>query len=542
MSYSDYTDQPAPPYSRRRSAERDDERERAREAEPPKQETMSQWLQNQASSHKMQLAATAVVSGLVVAGAIFGAQALRRQVILEDLKASIPDVDQDQKLPDYGLESSIPGPSKEDERIAALANKARKGDYDEELIEEQLTRTSTFLTPAGLSAIRSAFVVVVGLGGVGSHCTAALARSGVSRIRLIDFDQVSLSSLNRHAVATLADVGTPKVACIKRRLEAVSPWVRWECFNEIWRETEAGRLLTGWDGDKSKKPDFVVDAIDNIDSKVALLKYCYQHNIKVISSMGAGCKSDPTRVLVGDISASTEDPLSRSTRRRLRAFGISEGIPVVYSTEKPGPGKASLLPLTQEEFQKGNVGELSVLPDFRVRILPVLGTMPAVFGLTIANYIITEISGYPHETTNGKCREKVYEDVLRNLQGLEERLAKSEGEDVVGLRIPVSKDDVGYLVDEIFHGKSVISGLSTRLALVRWRKPSGRYRMDQKWEGQKFSKLKLIDLVCVTKEEALVHEKEILRGGRLPEEVYEAEVLELVRKRVEEERELEKYR
>ena len=98
MSYSDYTDQPAPPYSRRRSAERDDERERAREAEPPKQETMSQWLQNQASSHKMQLAATAVVSGLVVAGAIFGAQALRRQVILEDLKASIPDVDQDQKV------------------------------------------------------------------------------------------------------------------------------------------------------------------------------------------------------------------------------------------------------------------------------------------------------------------------------------------------------------------------------------------------------------------------------------------------------------
>ena len=88
-----------------------------------------------------------------------------------------------------------------------------------------------------------------------------------------------------------------------------------------------------------------MDAIDNIDSKVALLEYCYKNNLKVISSMGAGCKSDPTRIFIGDISASTEDPLSRSTRRRLRAVGIASGIPVVYSTEKTGPGKAQLLPL-----------------------------------------------------------------------------------------------------------------------------------------------------------------------------------------------------
>ena len=329
---------------------------------------------------------------------------------------------------------------------------------------------------------------------------------------------------------------------MKRRLEAVSPWVHWECLNEVWRESDAGRLLGGWGGDEHQRPNFVVDAIDNIDSKVALLKYCYDHNIKVISSMGAGCKSDPTRVLVGDISASTEDPLSRSTRRRLRASGINEGIPVVYSTEKPGPGKASLLPLPEEEFQKGNVGELSVLPDFRARILPVLGTMPAVFGLTIANYIITEISGYPHETGGGKGREKIYEDVLRNLQGLEERLAKSEGEAIVGLKIPISKGDASYLVDEVFRGKSVISGLSTRLALVRWRKPEGGYKMEQKWEPQKFSKLKLMDLVCMTKEEATVHEREVLRGNRSPEEIYEKGIVELVQKRIEEEKEFEKYR
>lgn len=286
-----------------------------------------------------------------------------------------------------------------------------------ELITEQLTRTSSFLTPTRLAYLRSAFVIVVGLGGVGSHCVSGLARSGVSRIRLIDFDQVTLSSLNRHAVATLADVGMPKVDCVRKRLEAVVPWVRWECLNEVWREDQAKRLLGSWEGEKEKKVDYVVDAIDNIESKIMLLKYCHQNGIRVISSMGAGCKSDPTRVFVGDISASIEDPLSRVTRRRLRAEGISEGIPVIYSTEKPGPGKAELLPLPEEEFVKGQVNELSVLPDFRARILPVLGTMPAIFGFAAANFVILEITGYPQERGAGKGRGKTYDNIMANLQG-----------------------------------------------------------------------------------------------------------------------------
>ena len=414
-----------------------------------------------------------------------------------------------------------------------------------ELIQEQLTRTSSFLTPSGLAPLRSSFAVIIGLGGVGSHCTAALARSGVSHIRLIDFDQVTLSSLNRHAVATLADVGTPKVNCVRKRLVAVVPWVHWECFNEVWRAGEAGRLLGGWDAGKGKKPDYVVDAIDNIDSKVALLKYCHENSIKVVSSMGAGCKSDPTRIFIGDISASVEDPLSRATRRKLRALGVSEGIPVVYSTEKPGPGKAALLPLPEEEFQKGRVGELSVLPDFRARILPVLGTMPAVFGCAIANFIVLEITGYPHEFGGGKAREKMYENILGNLQSLEEKLAKSAGEDVLGFKIPITKEDVGYLIEEVFRGKSVVSGLSTRLALVRWKAPSESwgYKAEKKWEGQKTSRLRLSDLVCMTKEEATVHEREILRGKKKrPEDLYDAAVVELVRKRLLEEAEYERYR
>lgn len=137
----------------------------------------------------------------------------------------------------------------------------------------------------------------------------------------------------------------------------------------------------------------ISDAIDNITTKVDLLKYCHDNGIKVLfsvsylftcvrcvfndyrtqvfSSMGAGAKCDPTRIQMSDISYTMYDPLARSVRRRLRLQGVSSGIPVVYSTEVPGDVK--LLPLPEEEFQKGDVKELGVFDDFRVRILPVLG-------------------------------------------------------------------------------------------------------------------------------------------------------------------------
>ena len=410
-----------------------------------------------------------------------------------------------------------------------------------ELIQEQLTRTSSFLTPAGLSKLRDAFVIVIGLGGVGSHCTATLARSGVSHIRLVDFDQVTLSSLNRHSLATLADVGTPKVQCVRKRLEAVVPWVRWESFNEVWKKDQASRLLGPFGGLGDRKPDYIVDAIDNIDSKVALLHYCHENGLKIISSMGAGCKSDPTKIHIGDISTSLEDPLSRATRRRLKLLGVSEGIPVVFSIEKPGSGKAALLPLPEEEFQKGSIGELGVLPDFRARILPVLGTMPAVFGCVIANYIIMEISGYPHETSGAKMRDKLYDNVFTGLQGSEERLARADGEDTVGLRIPITKEDVGYLVDEIFRGKSVVSGLPTRLTLIRW-KASESYEVDKRWKGQKSSTVRLSDLVCMTKEEAVRHEQAVLIPRKKPGDFYDAAVVDLVAQRLHEERVFDRFR
>jgi tRNA A37 threonylcarbamoyladenosine dehydratase len=408
-----------------------------------------------------------------------------------------------------------------------------------ELILEQLARNRVFLTDEGLSKLRNAFVVVVGCGGVGSHATAALARSGCASIRLIDFDQVTLSSLNRHAVATLADVGTSKVHCLRKRLEQITPWTHFECRNELFSEQSAAAQLSDLNG---QQPDFVIDAIDNIDSKVALLNYCSKNKLKVISSMGAGCKSDPTRIFIGDISASTDDPLSKTTRRKLRLLGVNDGIPVVFSTERPGPGKAELQPLSEEEFAKGNVGELGVLADFRVRILPVLGTMPAIFGLAVANHVILSIAGYPLEYLPSKSRDKMYDGILGALQGAEERLARALFiEDAQGLKIPITQSDVGYLVEEVYNGRSIISGLSTRLVLSRWKKPATNF-VDESIPGQKSSTLKMNELVLMTKEEAARHEKQVMKGEKSLDDLYDQETIERVSQRMKEEARYERFR
>ncbi|KXH55544.1 ThiF family protein [Colletotrichum salicis] len=506
---------------------------------------MSSFFSKAASSPHAQLAATAVLSGATVACLILGYQAFERKERIQDLKKSIPpSAEEAAKLTRYGAAS--PPVDKEDARNQALARRAQAGDFDEELILEQLARNRVFLKDDGLQKLRNAFVIVVGCGGVGSHCTAALARSGVSKIRLIDFDQVTLSSLNRHAVATLADVGIPKVQCLYRRLIAIAPWAKYELKNQKFEKIAADALLAPW-AENGQKPDYVVDAIDNIDTKVALLKYCHDHGIPVISSMGAGAKGDPTRVNVGDIGASTDDGLSRATRRKLKLQGVTGGIPVVYSTEVAGEGKAALLPLDEEEFKKGQVGDLSVLPTFRVRILPVLGTMPAVFGYIAANHVILSISGYPLDYVPAKNRDKLYTDIVAFVQGSETRIVHHRFgiEESKGLRIPVSLGDAAFLTEELWKGRSAVTGLINRLVLVRWRRPEGqtKLRIGEGAEEQKWSNVRFRDLVCMTRDEALRHEKEYLKKDDTKlEDLYDADVIARIEARLEEAIEVEKDR
>ena len=433
----------------------------------------------------------------------------------------------------------------EDARNQALARRAQAGDFDEELILEQLARNRVFLGDDGLAKLRNAVVVVVGCGGVGSHCVAALARSGVSKIRLIDFDQVTLSSLNRHAVATLADVGIPKVQCLERRLIAIAPWVQFDLRQEMYEERVAPSLLGPW-GESGRRPDFVVDAIDNLETKVSLLKFCHDRGLPVISAMGAGCKSDPTRIIIGDISTTTDDGLSRATRRRLKLQGVTSGVPCVFSTERTGEGKAELLPLPEEEYQKGSVGDLGPMPNFRVRILPVLGTMPAIFGLTVANHVILSVTGYPIDYPPARGRDKMYDGILNYTQGSEERLARKFHPGIIGLKVPLSSNDVSLLTDDFYHARSIISGIPTRIVLIRWRKPEGSSVLTigdaATGDLQRSSRLRLSDLVCMTKEEATRHDREILKEGKKLEELYDAETIAKVDAKRAEIKKYEQYR
>ncbi|ODQ77687.1 hypothetical protein BABINDRAFT_163397 [Babjeviella inositovora NRRL Y-12698] len=395
--------------------------------------------------------------------------------------------------------------------------KTKQTVHDEELIREQLARNYTFLSEKGMEKVRNQRVVVVGAGGVGSWVTTMLVRAGVLALRIIDFDQVSLSSLNRHSVATLADVGVSKVEILKAHSLQVAPWCEIDAVNSLWTLPDAEKLIYGGDFN----PTYVVDCIDNIDTKVDLLAFCYRNKIPVVSSGGAGCKSDPTRINIGDISSTEEDPLCRSVRRRLKKMGINGGIPVVFSAEKPDPRKAALLPLEEAEFENGPVEELSALKNFRVRILPVLGTMPGMFGLTIATHILTTIAGYPIEPIEGKNRIKVYDGILQSLAGQQTRVGENDQ------RVPISIHDVQYLVEEVWRGKSPISNYSTRLTLCRW---------DPKKEPS------YQNIVLMTKEEQKMHEQRVLNGGEPVEAVYDTKVLANVRRRFAEEEYYSQYR
>lgn len=393
--------------------------------------------------------------------------------------------------------------------LKAVSKKAQKP--SEELIKEQLARNYAFLSEEGMTAVRNQHIVVVGAGGVGSWVATMLVRLGVGKIRIIDFDQVLLSSLNRHAVATLRDVGISKVDCLKDHLLQIAPWVEIDACNKLWTLESAHDLLFGGEFN----PTYVVDCIDNIDTKVDLLEFCHRQNLPVVLSGGAACKSDPTRINISDISKTEEDPLSRAVRVRLKKRGIVTNIPTVFSAEKPDPNKAQLLPLAADELSKGDVDQLLALHNFRVRILPVLGTMPGMFGLTIATHVITLVAGYPVEPIEGKNRLKIYDGILQSLAGQQLRIG------VKDQRVPIALTDISYILEEVFRGKSPISNYSTRLTLSRW-DPS--------------QEVSFQNVVVMTKEEQKIHEERVLNGLDSLEDVYPAEVLERVAKRFREER------
>ncbi len=224
--------------------------------------------------------------------------------------------------------------------------------------EKRMERTELLIGQDGIRKLQNSFVAVAGLGGVGGHCTEALARAGIGRLHLIDADVVQPSNLNRQLIATKETVGMLKTIAMEQRLNLVSDCsvTRSETF--LTPET----VDTAFSG---AEPDFIVDAIDSVQGKLAIAVYARNHGIPAISCLGAGNRLDATAFYVTDIFRTAGDPLARKFRSELRKAGIDK-LPVVISRE-------------QAKREPGQTVIGSIAP------------VPAAEGLAAASYVIRNL-------------------------------------------------------------------------------------------------------------------------------------------------------
>ena len=195
---------------------------------------------------------------------------------------------------------------------------------------ERFKRITALLCEAAMDQLKRATVMVVGCGAVGSFAAEALARSGVGHIILVDFDVVEESNINRQIFALTSTIGKPKVEVAAARIRDINPDANVVPLNMFFDAK--------WDVDI--RPDFLIDAIDTIDSKIALYKWCELHQIPFAASMGAALKTDISQIRVGRILKTSVCPLAARVRKIVREQGLSD-FPVVYSTEVPKRSAAS---------------------------------------------------------------------------------------------------------------------------------------------------------------------------------------------------------
>ncbi len=202
--------------------------------------------------------------------------------------------------------------------------------------ESIYTRTEMLLGADAISAIKASRVALFGVGGVGGYCAEALARAGVGEITLVDSDTVSITNLNRQIIATRDTVGRYKTEVMRERILSINPDCRVTVKSIFYSEETSGEF------DLSEY-DYIADCIDSVKAKLHLIKSATQANVKIISSMGAGNKLDPTRFTVTDISKTHTDPLARVIRTELKKCGIYH-LKVVFSDEKPIEHEGGRLP------------------------------------------------------------------------------------------------------------------------------------------------------------------------------------------------------
>lgn len=231
--------------------------------------------------------------------------------------------------------------------------------------KEWLERTALLLGDEKLETLRQANVLVVGLGGVGAYAAEMIARSGVGRMTIADADTVSATNINRQLIALHSTIGKQKAELMAERLRDINPEIELTVVNRFIKDDETDALLD------SQKFDYVVDAIDTLSPKLALIKGCLDRNIPLVSSMGAGAKTDPTKMDICDIAKTHHCPLAHMLRKRLHKIGIRSGFKAVYS---PEPVREGAMILCEEQNKKSNTGTISYIP--------------ALFGIGCASIVI----------------------------------------------------------------------------------------------------------------------------------------------------------
>ncbi len=247
-------------------------------------------------------------------------------------------------------------------------------------ISARFSRTRQFLGEEAMQKLHAARVLVVGLGAVGSYAVEGLARAGIGHLRLVDFDVIQPTNINRQLFALESTLGQRKCDAARLRVLDIHPDCDAEALPLFVREDTLPELFAGFE------PDFVVDAIDSLSPKVALMAYLQKHAIPAISSMGAALRTDPTLVRIGKLRDVRGCPLAKLVKKQMRNRKLPLDPLCVYSTEDISAVRLSRLgpPEPHDSPEHG-----------RGRLRNVLGSLPTltgIFGLTIANHVIFQLA------------------------------------------------------------------------------------------------------------------------------------------------------
>lgn len=220
----------------------------------------------------------------------------------------------------------------------------------------QFERTELLIGEEAVKKLKNAHVAVFGIGGVGGYATEALARSGVGELTIVDKDKVDVTNINRQIIALHSTINKPKVAVMEERLKDINPDIKVNAKELFFLPDTADQF-------DFEEYDYIVDAVDTVTAKLAIIEKAHKAGTPVISAMGAGNKLDPSKFEVTDISKTSVCPLARVMRKELKARVINH-LKVVYSTEEPKQ---------------------------RSETVASISTVPSVCGLLLANEVIKDL-------------------------------------------------------------------------------------------------------------------------------------------------------